>query len=510
MPRAAVLIVLGSALLAFQLRFMEERKEVRDEQRYETFTEDVGSALMTYTALLFTGSFRSLASDMLWVFYERAVEKNEYDRAVQYSTLLLTLQSTNPGVYEHLSHDYTHNMPAVSPPQDRWPLIKKGYLTLARGALEKVRNSPHLHAEMGYRLYQKVSWDRPVLQLELIGQFESEADLQSKLWLDLQKDPEMRPHLTFDPAGRAPGAVGGRSPYELAIPWLLKAADLAKYETQRQGLKAYYNQMGLLVDPASQHGMVWHAMFYQANLEWLRGRHEAALWWLRERTIPFNRWYLEHYREQVGTIYTMRMKMAEDLAGLVELHARLVNTRNPEVAPAFLDQALRFMTIHETLDEQFVKQQWETLRQVILKGTARELGWGPEIPAMEEGELDDFPWCSNRLMRRISRRWIWPSESDVDLYFRPPSEGEPERLRFTITNRPHEKVPGRHRLHVRVVREDFDPRRGLVMTTLDDTAVDPGNTFLFDKTVERSGYVLLYISALDGTFEAAPYELVVD
>lgn len=491
-----------AALAVVQSR-MEATPEVQNEKRYVTISGDVsaGRALMTYVTLLFTGAFRSLAADFLWLEYDDASEEHRYAEAYEYITLLLLLQNKNVEVWVAVTHDLTHNLPAVTPQKDRWPLIKKGYELLAQ-ANREVPNSPTLHWETGYRLVQKVTWDRPTLNHELIQQIRDDAKLQKDLLVE--DYPEL--------LERPPGAQPGRSPFELSLGWFRKAGDLAQHEKKRKGIEAYRTAFGLLVDQRDAEGWIWHGMWYEAMVCWQQGRHDDALWWLEMKLIPHNEWYVAHYGDYISYIYGKRLEMVRKVIPLIRAHQAYARDPSPETAGAFIDPALSVIMEIRHLDDLFVTRQVSEVRMALVRDLLAANNLPEGYAYFEMTEVDDEDWCAEMMPNGASvNNWLFPSSRDQDVYWIPHGYGGAESgaqarpLLLTVTNRPLQGLPGRYRLHVRLVSVQGEDK-----ITLADGIVEPGRTFSYNGRFDPTRTTFLYISALDGTPEPAPYELNVD
>jgi hypothetical protein len=269
--------------------------------------------------------------------------------------------------------------------------------------------------------------------------------------------------------------------------------------------------MGILIDPVGLEGWVWHAMFYQAMLEWQRGRHDSSLWWLTQRLIPHNEQYVNRQGEAISYIYTLRLAMARDLIGIVERHRELSRSGAPGDVGRFLDLAQQFTQLHETLDDGFVRREVENIRRRVLLALSGD-NPDPKLLARESGEINDFFFCATTLMPNSHfPGWIWPGDSDLDLFYLAPPQTEEgavtplsRRVRFTLTN---QTLPGVEpkRLHLRVVGEWMGEK-----VFHDDALIEPGNTHLFDKPVDASHYILLFITAVDGAPQPVGYELFLE
>jgi hypothetical protein len=493
--RAAGAVLAPLLLVAFQVGVMERAPETRDEMHYSTFRPDVsmGRAVLTYVSLLFTGSFRVLAVDYLWMEYAKAGDRHQYDVAHEYASLLQALQSRNPEVWVALSHDYTHNLPAVSPEEERWPLIKQGYRTLAT-ANAQIPNSPTLTFEMAYKLIQKVYWQRPDLDLALIRRIE--------------EDPELQVELSLEPP--PPPGAPGRSPFELAIPWLRRTIELVRREVQRHGATSYYTQMGVLVDPSSQEGWIWAALYNQAHLEWVRNRHDQAVAVL-ERTAEQNERIVQEYGDEISPIYQRRLPMLRAMIPLVRLHQRARESRDPSLLRPFLERAESLLLEYERLDDGFIQRHVRDTRVVLASRELTRRGLGQNLLILEAPEPDDFPELATALEPKTYTGWIFPADTDQDVYWLGADAGNPEAvpppraLRLTLRSFRLPNQPAPPRLHVRLLSG-----LGERAVVLDDAIVEPDQTYLFDRSVERTRHTMVFISALDAQGEPAPYELTVD
>lgn len=503
MKAAAWIVSSVAALLAYQTAVMETQPEVENEKRYAVISGDVstGRALMTNVTFLFTGSFRSMMASFLWIEYDDASEQHRYVEANEYMELLLLLQRNNAEVWSAVTHDLTHNLPAVSPKKDRWPLIKKGYERLAQGNLE-VPNSPTLQWETGYRLVQKVSWSRPELDLELIDQIRRDEKLQDVLLV--REHPEL--------LERPPGAPPGRSPFELSLGWFRRAGEASQHEKARKGIEAYRTAFGLLVDQRDAEGWIWHAMFYEAMYCWQTDRHDDALWWLETKLIPHNEAYVARYGDYISHIYGMRLEMVRRVVPLVRAHQAFVRVPTAENAGAFLEPALGAIMDFRMLDDQFVTRQISQVRMLLVRGLLQANNLPPGYENFERVEVDDEDWCAQPMPNGATvNSWIFPSSRDQDVYAITVGFGgavtgtPPRRMLLSVVNKPLEGLPGRYRLHVRLVSV-----LGGDLRTLKDGVVEPDGTFVYNGTYDPMRNTFLYISALDGTAEPAPYELTVD
>lgn len=491
-PLLHVFIVaeLIALLVGFQFGVLEQTPEYQEETQFVTLGREIpaGRALMTYLSLTFTGSFRSMAADFLWLKYERSKDQHRMLEAHQFAQILLVLQPKNPAVWEALAHDYTHNIPAVVPKHERFDLIRRGYLLLAEGN-RQIPNSAALHQEMGFKLVQKVSWNKPIVDDELCSQIEQDSELQKEL---VPTDTPRYP--------RPPGAVGGRSPFELAIPWMQRASRLAVEEEARRG-KTVYTQMGLLVHPMNIEGNIWHAQYLQAMYEWRRRRYAEALWWI-DRTIEQN---VELNRRFPNPIYFERLEMVRRMIPLINLHQRGREATDPAermaARSAFVSEGMTLLMEFETLDDGFVRRELEELRRNAVRQTFGE----HEALIREGGEIDDFNFAANYLRPGSRRRWIYPSDSDQDLYYLAGQHSDREeeapptrRVQLTLKN-----LSDRFRLHLRMV----GPKRAELLE-IADAIVPPGESYKFDGQIETEQHVVIYISALDGTAtDPAEYEL---
>ena len=484
------------ALLVYQAAVMERQDEVRNEKRYVTISGDVssGRALMMHVTLLFTGSFRSLAADFLWLWYDKASEEHKYVEAYEYMTLLLLLQNKNVEVWIAVTHDLTHNLPAVTPQKDRWPLIKKGYEKLAQ-ANREIPNSPTLHWETGYRLVQKVSWSRPELDMEIIRSVREDATLQEVLVVP--DYPEL--------LERPPGAPPGRSPFELSMGWFRKAGVLSQHEVKRKG-KTYRTAFGARVDQTDAEGWIWHAMFYEAMYCWLQGRHDDALWWLERKLIPHNEEYVAEYGGYISQIYGRRLDMVRRIVPLVRAHQAFTRAPTAENAGAFIDPALAGIRDFRMLDDQFVTRHVSEVRMLLVQGLLAANNLPEGYANFERAEVDDEDWCAQPMPNgAVLNSWVFPSSRDQDVYavlagFGGAVPGSPPRaMELNVVNKPLGGLPGRYRLHVRLV--SF---HGGSMITLADGIAEPGRPFTYNGAYDPMRNTFLYISALDGTAEPAP------
>ncbi len=281
---------------------LERTAEKKLEDRYTRIPDVKASTVLpTYIASLFLGSMRAIVVDALWIELRRMrEEEHRYFETREIMEFIAVLQPRNPEVWVQQSQDAAWNIANVEKDKrKKWDWIKTGFKALDSG-IKHLPDNAYLKFEVARTLYQKPTISDGYYDWWYLEQVEADDELQAML----QGTPAPKERL---------------SAFQLAIPYLERAAQHVRDLKERNGFKYWTTQTGYNLSLSTLEGYQRICLSHHAQILWRRGKPKEAAEWFRKAAARGREVYLAHRMP----IYADYAKVDEACAAVAELDASL-------------------------------------------------------------------------------------------------------------------------------------------------------------------------------------------
>lgn len=158
---AACVAIIGGCLVAagFLLRGLGRQRQDLQLVMAVEGTQGMPPHVALATAAL--GTFRGLATDVLWIRADELQTKGQYAEAQTLAEWITTLQPHFVNVWGFQAINMAYNISVMAEePLDRWAWVSRGIELLRSKGIPLNPNAPKLYEELGWILMDKVGGDR--------------------------------------------------------------------------------------------------------------------------------------------------------------------------------------------------------------------------------------------------------------------------------------------------------------------------------------------------------------